>query len=176
VAPSEALYVLYRVMRPASYYRIPMANEIASNLPVFFVVADSLLLGVTMIKPTTSFFFFFRRHNRICGLAVAFKNNFLGVFPRFQKKSQNQGVLGELRQTSQNANNVIRPPPRSPSASDDSPCIYSLVANQAMQSHGGNTSACDCITRFSPWGDFHIKIVLATHAEGHDFLPFFHRR
>jgi hypothetical protein len=85
VAPSEALYVLYRVMRPASYYHIPMANEIASNLPVFFVVADSLLLGVTMIKPTTSFFFFFRRHNRICGLAVAIKNNFLGVFPRFQK-------------------------------------------------------------------------------------------
>ena len=94
---------------------------------------------------------------------------FWGVFPCFQKKSRNQGVLGELRQTSRNANNVLRhPPPQSPSASDDSPCIYSLVANQAMQSHGGNNSTCDCIARFLPWGDFHVKIVLTTHARGHD--------
>jgi hypothetical protein len=94
---------------------------------------------------------------------------FRGVFPRFQKKSQNRGVLGELRQTSRNANNVIRPPPpRSPSVSNDSPCIYSLLANQAMQSHGGNTSACNCIARFSPRGDFHVKIVLTTHARGHE--------
>ena len=125
----------------------------------------------TMIKPNTSYFLFLItfRHNRICGLAVAFKKYFLGGLPALPKKSRNRGVLGELRQTSRNANNVIRPPPpRSPSASDDSPCIYSLVANQAMQSHGDNTSACDCIARFSPWGDFHIKIVLTTHARGHD--------
>jgi len=43
VAPSEALDVLYRAMRPASYRRIRMAIEIASNSPAFFVVADSLL-------------------------------------------------------------------------------------------------------------------------------------
>ena len=36
-----------------------------------------------------------------------------------------------------------------------------------MQSHGGNTSACDCIARFLPRGDFHVKIVLTTHARGH---------
>jgi hypothetical protein len=39
VAPSEALDVL---LRPASYRRICMAIEITSNLPSFFVVADSL--------------------------------------------------------------------------------------------------------------------------------------
>ena len=43
VAPSEALDVLYRAMRPASYRRIDMAIEIASDSPAFFVVADSLL-------------------------------------------------------------------------------------------------------------------------------------
>jgi len=43
VAPSEALDVLYRAMRPASYRRIRIAIEIARDLPAFFVVADSLL-------------------------------------------------------------------------------------------------------------------------------------
>jgi hypothetical protein len=43
VAPSEALDVLYQTMRPASYRRIRMAIKIASNLPAFVVVADSLL-------------------------------------------------------------------------------------------------------------------------------------
>ena len=129
--------------------------------------------GVTMIKPTTSFFFLVTfRHNRICGLAVAFKNIVFGGLPAVPKKSRNRGVLGELCQTSQNANNVIIPPPQCPSMSDDSPCIYSLVANQAMQSHGGNTSACDCIARFSPWGDFHVKIVL-THTHEAMILPFY---
>ncbi len=43
VAPSEGLDVLYREMRPASYRHIRMAIKIASDLPAFFVVADSLL-------------------------------------------------------------------------------------------------------------------------------------
>jgi len=43
VAPSEALDVLYRAMRPALHCRIRMAIEIASDSPAFFVVADSLL-------------------------------------------------------------------------------------------------------------------------------------
>ena len=43
VAPSEALDVLYQAMRPASYRRIPMAIEIASDSPAFVVVAYSLL-------------------------------------------------------------------------------------------------------------------------------------
>jgi hypothetical protein len=44
VAPrSEALDMLHWVMRPASYRRMRMAIKIASNLPAFFVVADSLL-------------------------------------------------------------------------------------------------------------------------------------
>jgi hypothetical protein len=43
VAPSEALDVLYQTMRPALYRRIRMAIKIASNLPAFVVVADSLL-------------------------------------------------------------------------------------------------------------------------------------
>jgi hypothetical protein len=38
----EALDVLYWVMRPASYRRIRMAIEIASDLPAFFVVIDLL--------------------------------------------------------------------------------------------------------------------------------------
>jgi hypothetical protein len=44
--PSEALDVLYREMRPASYHRIRMAIEIASYSPAFFVVAN-LLLPIT---------------------------------------------------------------------------------------------------------------------------------
>jgi hypothetical protein len=43
VAPSEVLDVLYWAMHPASYRCISMAIEIASNLPAFFVIADSLL-------------------------------------------------------------------------------------------------------------------------------------
>jgi hypothetical protein len=43
VAPSEALDVLYWSMRSASYRRICMAIEIASNSPSFVVVVDSLL-------------------------------------------------------------------------------------------------------------------------------------
>jgi hypothetical protein len=40
-----------------------------------------------MIKPTTSYFLFLVifRHNRICGLAVAFKNNFLEGLPALPK-------------------------------------------------------------------------------------------
>jgi hypothetical protein len=44
VASSESLDVLHQAMRPASYRHIRMAIEIASNLPAFLVVADSLLL------------------------------------------------------------------------------------------------------------------------------------
>jgi hypothetical protein len=74
-----------------------------------------LVVGVTMIKPTTSyFFFFFFATTGFVVLLSPSKIIFGGVFPRFQKKSQNRGVLGELRQTSQNANNVIRPPPPDP--------------------------------------------------------------
>jgi hypothetical protein len=49
VTPSEALDVLYQVMRPALYRRIHMVIEIASDLPAFFVVAD-LLLPITIAK------------------------------------------------------------------------------------------------------------------------------
>jgi hypothetical protein len=40
VAPSEALDMLYRAMRPASYCYNCMAIEIASDLHAFFVVAE----------------------------------------------------------------------------------------------------------------------------------------
>jgi hypothetical protein len=43
VASTEALDVLHWAMHPASYRRIRMAIEIASDSPAFFVVADSLL-------------------------------------------------------------------------------------------------------------------------------------
>jgi hypothetical protein len=44
VASSEALNVLYRAMRSASYRRIAiMAIEIASDSPEFFVLTDLLL-------------------------------------------------------------------------------------------------------------------------------------
>ena len=44
VASSEALNVLYRAMRAASYRRIAiMAIEIASDSPEFFVLTDLLL-------------------------------------------------------------------------------------------------------------------------------------
>ncbi len=42
VASSEALDVLHWAMRPALYRRIRMAIKIASNLPAFFAVVDSL--------------------------------------------------------------------------------------------------------------------------------------
>jgi hypothetical protein len=40
VASSEALDVLRRAMRPASYHCIAMAIKITSNSPAFFVAAD----------------------------------------------------------------------------------------------------------------------------------------
>jgi hypothetical protein len=43
VASIEARDMLHRAMLPASHRRIRMAIEIASDLPAFFVVADSLL-------------------------------------------------------------------------------------------------------------------------------------
>jgi hypothetical protein len=43
VASGEALDVLQRAMCPALYRRVCMAIEIASDLPTFFVVIDSLL-------------------------------------------------------------------------------------------------------------------------------------
>jgi hypothetical protein len=43
VASSEALDVLYRAMHPASYRCIPMAIEIASDLPSFLTLPISLL-------------------------------------------------------------------------------------------------------------------------------------
>ena len=49
VAPSEALDVLYRAMRPMLYRRIRMAIEIASNLPAFLVITD-LLLPITIAE------------------------------------------------------------------------------------------------------------------------------
>jgi hypothetical protein len=42
VALSEALDVLHQAMRSASYRCIAMAIKIASNLPAFFVVVNSL--------------------------------------------------------------------------------------------------------------------------------------
>ena len=42
VASREALDVLHWVMRPTSYRCIAMAIEIATDLPAFFVVVDSL--------------------------------------------------------------------------------------------------------------------------------------
>jgi hypothetical protein len=55
----------------------------------------STIVGVTMIKPTTSYYYyFFRRHNRICGLAVAFKNNFFGGLPALPKKIPKSRCLG----------------------------------------------------------------------------------
>jgi hypothetical protein len=49
VAPSEALDVLYQKMRPASYRRIRMATEIASDSPAFIFVAN-LLVPITIAK------------------------------------------------------------------------------------------------------------------------------
>jgi hypothetical protein len=43
VASSEALDVLHRAMRPASYRCIVMATEIVVDLPAFFVSSISLL-------------------------------------------------------------------------------------------------------------------------------------
>jgi hypothetical protein len=43
VPSSEARDVLHQVMRPSLHRRIRIAIEITSNLPAFFVVADSLL-------------------------------------------------------------------------------------------------------------------------------------
>jgi hypothetical protein len=40
VTLSEAQDVLHRMMRPTSHRRIPVAIEIASNSPAFFIVVD----------------------------------------------------------------------------------------------------------------------------------------
>ena len=49
-----------------------------------------------MIKPTTSYFLFLVtfHHNRICGLAVAFKNNCFGGLPALPKKIPKSRGLG----------------------------------------------------------------------------------
>ena len=106
-------------------------------------------------------------HNRICGLAVAFKHYFLGCLPALLKIILRRDV-SKLRP---NVNNVIRPPPPIlPLLCNDSACPYSLVANQMMQLHGGNTSICNCIAWFLPWVDFHVKIVRHTV---HDAMMFY---
>ena len=68
------------------------------------LVDNHIKLGVTMIKPTTSYFLFLVtfRHNRICGLAVAFKNKFFGGLPALPKKSRNRGVLGAVGRAAPN--------------------------------------------------------------------------
>ena len=42
MALNEALDMLYRAMRPASYRCIAMAIEISIDLPAFFVAVDSM--------------------------------------------------------------------------------------------------------------------------------------
>ena len=71
-------------------------------------------VGVAL-KPTISYFCFFVtfRHNKICGLAVAFKNIFLGCLSVLLKIIPKTGDVGELLP---NANNVKIPPPHSSSA------------------------------------------------------------
>ncbi len=56
-------------------------------LPLGMLISKGFLVGVAMIKSTTSYFWFLVtfRHNRICGLAVAFKNYFLGCLPALLK-------------------------------------------------------------------------------------------
>ena len=63
-------------------------------------------LGVALVKPTTSYFWFLVtfRHHRICGLAVAFKNYFLGCLPALLKLIPKMVDISELRP---NANNVL---------------------------------------------------------------------
>jgi hypothetical protein len=46
VASSEALDVLHRAMRPASYRCIPMAIEIVVDFPAFFVSSISFLATI----------------------------------------------------------------------------------------------------------------------------------
>jgi hypothetical protein len=70
--------------------------------------AATVAIGVAMKKSTTSYFWFLLtfRHNRICGLAVAFKN--------YASKNNPQNEAGVSRELRPNANNVIRPPPPNP--------------------------------------------------------------
>ena len=51
------------------------------------LIEAKVVVGVALVKPTTSYFWFFVtfRHNRICSLAVAFKNYFLGCLPALLK-------------------------------------------------------------------------------------------
>ena len=129
-------------------------------------------VGVALVKPTTSYFWFLVtfHHNRICGLAVAFKNYFLRCLPALLKIIPKTGDVCKLHP---NANNVIRPPPPIPPPwCNDSTCIYSLVTNQAMQSHRDNTHAWNCIAWFLPWVDFHVKIVRHTMHDAMIFILF----
>jgi len=75
---------------------------VAEN-PLFNATPGSLI-GVTMIKPITSYLFinFFFATTGFVVLLSPSKIFFGGVFPRFQKKSQNRGVLGELGRAAPN--------------------------------------------------------------------------
>ena len=72
-------------------------------------------VGVTMIKPTTSylFYFIFFRHNRICGLAVAFKNMFFGGFPCREKliapgmQRIEYAVIHKTRRSKKELHNIV---------------------------------------------------------------------
>ena len=68
------------------------------------IIRHHLKIGVTMIKPTTSYLFinFFFATTGFVVLLSPSKIIILGVFPRFQKKSQNRGVLGELGRAAPN--------------------------------------------------------------------------
>ena len=105
-----------------------------------------VILVVALLKPMTSYFLVSCNFSPQKDLwsSCCLQKYFLGMSSRASKKIPKMGAVGELRP---NAINVIRPPPPIPPPQcNDLPCIYSLVANQVMQSHGGKISACNFIT------------------------------
>jgi hypothetical protein len=74
----------------------------------------------------------------------------------------------------QNANTVIRIIPPIPfQHCNDSPRIYSCMANWTMQLHWGNTSACGCIAQCLRWVLPHGKISMRhTTQDAHDITFF----
>ena len=90
-------FVCNKIKQTQNYlYHAPLGNMVTMAPPLLSEIMPKhdvdggesnkkISLGVALVKPTTDYFWFLVTfcHNQICGLAVAFKHFFWGVFPRF---------------------------------------------------------------------------------------------
>ena len=120
-------------------------------------------------------------HNWISGLAAAFKNCFFGGLPAlstFDAVGEAPGKASPPGELGPNlANIIIRLPPIPFQCCNDSPCIYSHLANCVMQSHRGNTIVhAPASPNFCLGGVATCKNPASHGARCHDIITFFHGR